>query len=92
MSDMVGKRIIFKGKVQGVGFRYNVRSLAGTFDIAGYVKNLPDGTVELLAQGTEENVAGLVDAVKRRMAGYISDALESPAQDAGRRPGFEIAF
>ena len=48
---MIAKRVIYEGRVQGVGFRYTVKELARGFDVCGWVKNLPDGTVELQAMG-----------------------------------------
>jgi acylphosphatase len=55
------KRVIFEGRVQGVGFRYTVKDLARGFDVCGWVKNLPDGTVELQAMG---EAAELEDFIK----------------------------
>lgn len=48
---MVAKNVIFEGRVQGVGFRYAVKELARGFEVRGWVKNLADGSVELLAIG-----------------------------------------
>ena len=48
---MVAKRVIFEGRVQGVGFRYTVKDLARGLDICGAVSNLADGSVELKAMG-----------------------------------------
>ena len=48
---MIAKRIIFEGRVQGVGFRYTVKDLARGFDVRGWVKNLPEGSVELQVTG-----------------------------------------
>lgn len=53
---MIAKRVIFEGRVQGVGFRYTVKQLATGFDVIGDVKNLADGTVELNLMGEEEEV------------------------------------
>ena len=50
--DRIAKHIIFKGQVQGVGFRYTTHRVAGRYDVTGFVRNLPDGTVEMLVQGT----------------------------------------
>lgn len=50
---MKSVRVHYEGRVQGVGFRYTVKNLAREFDVAGTVKNLPDGRVELVAQGEE---------------------------------------
>jgi len=53
---MIAKRVIFEGRVQGVGFRYTMKQLAMGYDIVGWVKNLPDGRVELELMGEEEEV------------------------------------
>lgn len=61
---MIAKRVIFEGRVQGVGFRYTVKELARGFDVCGWVKNLPDGTVELQAMGE----AGELESFIREIA------------------------
>jgi acylphosphatase len=48
---VTARRVIFEGRVQGVGFRYTVKDIARGFDVCGWVKNLPDGSVELQAMG-----------------------------------------
>jgi tRNA pseudouridine55 synthase len=53
------------GRVQGVGYRYFVKEKAQSLDICGYVKNLEDGTVEVLAQGREENLQKLIEELKK---------------------------
>ncbi len=53
------------GKVQGVGYRYFVKEKAQSLDIFGYVKNLEDGSVEVLAQGREENLQKLIEELKK---------------------------
>ncbi|MBN1492580.1 MAG: acylphosphatase [Candidatus Omnitrophica bacterium] len=53
----------FTGRVQGVGFRYTVASLSSTFDVAGYVRNDYDGSVELVAEGTERALIDFVTAI-----------------------------
>jgi tRNA pseudouridine55 synthase len=53
------------GRVQGVGYRYFVKEKAQNLDIFGYVKNLEDGTVEVLAQGREENLQKLIEELKK---------------------------
>lgn len=54
---MIAKRVIFTGRVQGVGFRYTTKEIATGFDVVGTVKNLPDGTVELEIMGEEEELS-----------------------------------
>jgi len=53
---MIAKRVIFSGRVQGVGFRYTTREIATGFDVVGVVRNLPDGTVELEIMGETDEV------------------------------------
>ena len=48
-----------KGRVQGVSFRYNTKKQAQSLNVAGYVKNLPDGTVEVKAEGPEQDLEQL---------------------------------
>jgi acylphosphatase len=57
--------VIVRGRVQGVGFRYYVREHARALRIAGWVRNLPDGSVEVLAQGSQ-------DAVERLRAALVA--------------------
>lgn len=61
----------FSGRVQGVGFRYTVRNIALQYNVAGYVRNLPDGRVELVMEGPDQEMSYLVDDVSDRMSGYI---------------------
>jgi acylphosphatase len=67
----VCKRVRYFGRVQGVGFRYTVNGLAKGYAVAGHVRNLADGSVELVAEGAADQVQGLLAAIHRRMAGYI---------------------
>lgn len=57
---MLAKRVIFEGRVQGVGFRYTVKDLARGFEVRGWVKNLPDGTVELQVMGETDEVESFI--------------------------------
>jgi acylphosphatase len=55
----LARRFVVRGRVQGVGFRWFVEREAHILQIAGWVRNNPDGTVEVLAQGTLDQLAGL---------------------------------
>lgn len=68
---MVARLVHYQGRVQGVGFRYAARECARGFAVAGYVRNLPDGKVELVAEGTAAEVDAFLDALADRMAGFI---------------------
>ena len=56
-------KIIVRGAVQGVGFRWSVKRIAMGFDLVGWVRNLPDGRVELQASGQEQEVRALLEAI-----------------------------
>lgn len=68
---MVCKRVYYTGRVQGVGFRYNTRGLADGFAVTGYVKNLPNGQVEVMAQGAPDQVDAFLAAIGGRMTQFI---------------------
>lgn len=72
--EQTAKHIIFRGNVQGVGFRYTTHRIAGRYDVTGFVRNLPDGTVEMLAQGPPDEVDRCIDDVRDSFSGYIRDA------------------
>ena len=74
MSESVQRaRVIFHGTVQGVGFRYTAHRLAGAYpDITGQVRNLSDGTVELIAEGPRDQLDDFTADINSRMTGYIA--------------------
>ncbi len=85
----VCKRVRYSGRVQGVGFRYTAQQIAAGFSVKGYVRNSPDGAVELVAEGPADQVAAFLEALAAHMAGYIaqSTAREEPC---GGYQGFGI--
>jgi acylphosphatase len=60
---MVAKRVLYEGRVQGVGFRFSVKSITTGYDVVGSVKNLIDGRVELEIQGEESEVEEFLQAI-----------------------------
>lgn len=56
-------QVLYSGHVQGVGFRYTVKSLAPGFEVTGIVRNLPDGRVELLAEGARDELKAFQQAI-----------------------------
>ena len=83
--------VLYSGHVQGVGFRYTAKTVATGFDITGTVRNLPDGRVELLAEGRRDELdafrAALQDA---GLAGFIRDEKVDWADAKNEFRGFEI--
>ena len=75
------RTVHFTGRVQGVGFRYTARNIALGFDVEGYVRNLPDGRVELVMEGPDGEMEQVVEELRRKMNGFIRkvDSQISPA-------------
>ncbi len=67
----VCRHVFYSGNVQGVGFRYTALNVAQRYAVAGSVRNLPDGRVELIAEGEEAEVDRFLDALRRQMCSYI---------------------
>jgi acylphosphatase len=80
----------YTGRVQGVGFRYTVHRLAEAFPVSGYVRNLPDGRVEVIAEGESEAVESFLAAIAQRMASYITASQVTDAP--GGNHGFRIRY
>jgi acylphosphatase len=78
------RRIFFSGRVQGVGFRATTSWLARGFDVAGYVRNLPDGRVEVVAEGDPAELDRFVDAIRSELGGFIRelDSSTEPIDEA----------
>jgi acylphosphatase len=79
------RRFLVRGRVQGVGFRWFVEREAHILKIAGLVRNNPDSTVEVLAQGTREQVAGLHQRLREGPRAARVDEVE--VQDTDPIPG-----
>jgi len=60
---LIAKRVIFEGRVQGVGFRYTLKDLARGFDVCGWVKNLPDGNVEMQVMGEPDELESFLHEI-----------------------------
>src|SRR5262249_33832767 len=85
----VCRHVYYTGRVQGVGFRYTAQRLAESFPVSGYVRNLSDGRVELVAEGEQEDVESFLAAVARRLTGYI-EVTAVRSESPGRYTGFRI--
>jgi acylphosphatase len=84
--------IFYSGRVQGVGFRYTVKTVAAGFEIAGIVRNLPDGRVELAAEGTRAELAAFREAINGAgLAGFIRDERVDWTEAKNEFSGFEIS-
>ena len=85
--------ILYSGQVQGVGFRFTVEGLASRLGgVTGFVKNLPNGNVEVVCEGDEEQLDELVSRINERMGPYIGDSLIDRRPAANEFASFEIRF
>lgn len=88
--DSVRLAVLFSGHVQGVGFRYTARSVSRDFQVVGYVRNLPDGRVEMVVEGSPAEARAFVEAVHREMAGYLRDVQVNEEPPTGEFADFQI--
>ena len=85
------RRFLVHGRVQGVGFRWFVEREAHTLGIAGWVRNDPDGSVEVLAVGTSEQLADLRSRLREGpRAARVDDVEESEAEPVAGLNSFQV--
>jgi len=82
----------FSGTVQGVGFRYTACRVAEAFGVAGYVRNLPDGDVEVVAEGEQEEIDRFLEQLGRQMRGYVVRMTQQAAPHQAEFRGFRVRF
>jgi acylphosphatase len=84
------RRILYSGRVQGVGFRWTVKNIAQSYAVAGFVKNLDDGRVELVVEGEPAELERFLAAVLERLRDHVADSLASASPATGEFRSFEI--
>jgi acylphosphatase len=90
---MISLQVFYEGNVQGVGFRWSVRHVAKGFDVTGWVRNLPDGRVELQATGEEDELRAFLDGVAQgELHGLIHKQIENKLDKLVTARGFEIRY
>lgn len=95
MTEVEGRQqreVYFQGMVQGVGFRYTARRIAARFDVTGYVRNLPDGRVLLVAEGPPEELDRVLAEIRAQMGHYVHDTRQTVRPATGRFSRFEIRY
>lgn len=90
MSGVYHTTVFFSGRVQGVGFRYQTVQVAKEFEVSGWVMNLPDGRVQLEAEGRASEVRDFVTAVQERLEGYIRKVEQTNQTRPPQFAGFSI--
>ncbi|MEK7270824.1 MAG: acylphosphatase [Planctomycetota bacterium] len=84
-------RILYSGRVQGVGFRYAAAAAARSLPVTGFVRNLDDGRVELVAEGEKGALESLLAGVRGKMEGFVGGEAADWAEASGEFTGFRIA-
>jgi acylphosphatase len=91
-GSVVAKRVLYEGRVQGVGFRFSVKSITTGYDVVGGVKNLIDGRVELEVQGEEKEVDEFLEAIlKSHLRRHINRFIVREIPLKSGIKGFEIS-
>ena len=92
MGSMICKTVYYSGRVQGVGFRFTTQRIAAGHPVTGYVKNLPDGRVELVVEAEPQQVDRFLDEVAEKMSGCIESVESDTGAATGSYSGFEIRY
>jgi acylphosphatase len=88
---MTAKRVIYEGRVQGVGFRFSVKEIAHGYEVAGWVRNLPDGRVQVEAQGEESEIDDFLRGIEdSHLRAHIRRKVITPIEPVGGLKGFQI--
>jgi acylphosphatase len=83
--------IFYSGRVQGVGFRYTAKNLAMGYEVTGAIRNLPDGRVELVAEGLKDELEAFQRGIRESgLGGFISNEQLTWEDPKGEFRGFEI--
>jgi len=93
LKDSARAHLFYGGRVQGVGFRYTVESLAMALDLTGWVKNLPDGRVELVCEGPRDKIEALVGQIGESFLGpQIKKTALDWEKPTGEFEDFRVEF
>lgn len=93
VSTRTRARVLYTGRVQGVGFRYTARSVACGFEVTGFVRNLADRRVELVVEGERTELDGYLEALRTgAMEHYIRAENVQWEPATGEYAGFEIRY
>ena len=92
MGEKIRIEAYYSGHVQGVGFRFLTTEISGEYpEITGFVRNLPDGRVEVVAEGPEVEADAFLTAVEEGMGPYIRGVDKQKFPATGEFAGFTVA-
>ena len=90
--EHIAKLIIFKGRVQGIGFRFTVLNIANRYKLTGTVRNLFGGSVEMLAQGPQNDIEDCINDIKKSFPDYITETRIEETPFDPQYKDFKITF
>ncbi len=90
LAKSIRRHVLYTGHVQGVGFRATVQYLSNGFSVSGSVRNLADGQVELIAEGSTAELDRFMTAIAMRMQRHIRDTTVTEHPANGEFSGFHI--
>ena len=90
LAGMIRRRVVIRGFVQGVGYRYSTAAAARMHGVAGWVRNAPDGSVEAVFEGEADAVVGMVRWCERGPWGAEVATVEVSEEMPESLRGFEI--
>ena len=86
----IRRSLYFRGRVQGVGFRWTTSRTMQDLPLAGFVRNLGDGTVELVLEGEPDEVENGVELLHEKMGAFIDSVDFTDSPSTGEFSGFSI--
>jgi acylphosphatase len=89
---MTARHVIFTGRVQGVGFRYTAHRMAHRHKLTGFVRNMWDGTVEMLAQGPAGDIDDCIRDIKEYFGDYLRETRIQEIPPDPKYKDFRITF
>ncbi len=87
---VIRRRVVVSGVVQGVAFRDTCQSVATAYGVNGWVRNLPDGTVEAVFEGAPDAVGRLVEWTRRGPRAAVVQSVDLREEEVERLAGFEV--
>ena len=89
---MAARHVIFIGRVQGVGFRFTAHRMAHRHQLTGFVRNLPDGTVEMFAQGPDRDIDDCIQDIDEYFGDYLRETRIEEIPPNPTHTEFKITF
>lgn len=89
---MIRRDVIYTGRVQGVGFRWTTNHIAKNYDVRGFVENREDGSVYMVAEGTEKDVEEFMIAIAENMGKNIKEIRVNQGRVDGDLTDFHVNY